>query len=68
MTPTEILFLDDIEQNVQAARSFGIHAVQVRGILEVIDALTASHFDVDIDVTQEETDYHVAEVQDLSRR
>ena len=39
-SPSEILFLDDMEQNVDAARKFGIRAVQVHGIDEVRSALS----------------------------
>lgn len=44
--PSEILFLDDMEQNVAAASRLGIQAVQVNGIVEVLAALSDAGFDV----------------------
>ena len=35
----EILFFDDLSENVQAAQAFGLQAVQVRGPADVRDAL-----------------------------
>jgi glucose-1-phosphatase len=39
--PDEVLFLDDNMINVDAARSFGMHAVRVRGPAEAQSALSA---------------------------
>ena len=40
--PHEVIFLDDNEMNVVAARSVGMQAVQVRGIEEAKRALIAA--------------------------
>jgi putative hydrolase of the HAD superfamily len=37
--PDKILFLDDNAENIQSAQKIGMHAVQVRGINEVITSL-----------------------------
>lgn len=39
--PHEVIFLDDNEMNVLAAREWGMHAIRVRGISEAKDALVA---------------------------
>jgi glucose-1-phosphatase len=38
-TPAEVLFLDDNALNVEAARSFGMRAIRVRGVAEALPAL-----------------------------
>jgi len=40
--PQEVIFLDDNDMNVVAARSFGMQAIRVRGIAEAKRALVAS--------------------------
>ena len=44
--PADILFLDDMEQNIAAARRLGIKALQVDGSVEVLAALSGAGFDV----------------------
>jgi glucose-1-phosphatase len=39
MPPAQVLFFDDLEENVQAARAFGLQGVVVRGPQDVRDAL-----------------------------
>ena len=46
VSPSEILFLDDMEQNISAASRLGIQAVQVNGIVEVCAALSDAGFDI----------------------
>ena len=38
-TPGEVLFLDDNSINVEAARSYGMRAIRVRGVIEAQSAL-----------------------------
>ena len=46
VSPPDILFLDDMEQNITSARRLGIRAVQVNGIVEVRAALADAGFDI----------------------
>ncbi len=39
VAPAELVFLDDVPENVEAARRFGIHGVLHRSSLESIDAI-----------------------------
>ena len=46
VSPSDVLFLDDMEQNISAASRLGIRAVQVNGIVEVHAALADAGFDI----------------------
>ena len=45
VSPSDILFLDDMEQNIATANELGIQAIQVNGIGEVCAALSHVGFD-----------------------
>ena len=57
VSPTDILFLDDMEQNISAARQLGIKAVQVNGIAEVLAAVSDAGFDIAGVHARQESDY-----------
>ena len=57
VSPSDILFLDDMEQNIAAASRLGMRAVQVNGILEVIAALSDAGFDTSGVHPRQESDY-----------
>jgi len=57
--PSDILFLDDMEQNISAASRLGIRAVRVSGIVEVLAALSDADFDIAGVHARQESDYHV---------
>lgn len=46
VSPSEILFFDDMEQNISASSRLGIQAVQVNGIAEVCAALSDAGFGI----------------------
>ena len=56
----DILFLDDMDQNIAAARRAGLQAVQVNGSAEVLAALSDAGFDTSGVHPRPESDYHVA--------
>ena len=56
----DILFLDDMEQNVLAARRAGIRSIQVIGSAQVLAALVEAGFDTSGVHPQRESDYDVA--------
>ena len=58
--PADILFLDDMEQNIVAARRAGLRAVQVNGSTEVLAVLSDAGFDTSGVHPQPESDYDVA--------
>ena len=60
VAPANILFLDDMEQNIAAARRAGLRAVQVNGSTEVLAALSDAGFDTSGVHPQPESDYDVA--------
>ena len=39
VAPREILFFDDLEENVAASRAVGYQAVQVRGPRDILDVI-----------------------------
>ena len=47
VSPRDVLFLDDMEENVAAARGLGIRAVQVSGGDEVRSTLEQAGFDIE---------------------
>jgi len=59
-SPADILFLDDLEQNIVAARALGIQSVQVSGSAEVLAAISEAGFDTSGVHPQRESDYDVA--------
>jgi putative hydrolase of the HAD superfamily len=60
VSPADILFLDDMEQNIVAARRLGIQSVQVNGSAEVLAAISEAGFDTSGVQPQRESDYDVA--------
>ncbi len=59
-SPADILYLDDLEQNIVAARRLGIQSIQVSGSAEVLAAISEAGFDTSGVHPQRGSDYDVA--------